>query len=75
MDFFVNNAWEILENYLCTPNQLNIYIAIQFYCYFIVKKCVCLKIKVSKIKLELSNHYVPEKAILNTVVDGMYTEE
>lgn len=23
MDFFVNNAWEILENYLCTPNQLN----------------------------------------------------
>lgn len=34
-----------------------------------------LKKNVSKIKLELSNHYVPEKAILNTVVDGMYTEE
>lgn len=37
--------------------------------------CICLKKKVSKIKLELSYHYVPEKAILNTVVDGMYTEE
>lgn len=36
--------------------------------------CV-LKKKVSKIKLELSYHYLPEKAILNTVVDGMYTEE
>lgn len=34
-----------------------------------------LKKKVSKIKLELSNHYVPEKAILNTVVDGMCTED
>lgn len=37
--------------------------------------CICLKKKVSKIKLELSYHYVPEKAILNTVVDGMCTEE
>lgn len=74
MDFFVNNAWEILENYLCTPNQLNM--QFNFIVTFnIVKKCVCLKKKVSKIKLELSNHYVPEKAILNTVVDGMCTEE
>lgn len=34
-----------------------------------------LKKKVSKIKLELSYQYVPEKAILNRVVDGMCTEE
>lgn len=73
MDFFVNNAWEILENYLCTPNQLNV--QFNFIVTLLLKNVYALKKKVSKIKLELSNHYVPEKATLNTVVDGMCTEE